>query len=1362
MSQTSSSQAQTNFTSSSGQGLYVDPRTGWATANFLLASLPANNNLGPSVQLSISYSPFLSDNPYDVGIGCSLGLSSYNYDTKQLTLNTGEQYYLNDPATVSGSTQLEVNQKKLDNFVVYKEQAPGEGYQYRVVYKNGTVDILRYVSAVLYMPALTCTPVGHYVTYAWNVYGDSMRLINIVDESENILFQGDYSDTEATFHFWPNVVDEAYSITLIKGNEYLQQITNAAVDPVFTWTLTYSVVNGMSNELLTGILAPTGYTQSVQYESGAMNFPSQAGVKTALPAVTQSIQSPGAGQPDIVTNYNWSSNNYLGYGYPGMNNYQDYQDNCLQQLDDSFSYSSTAGVSSGTGDGAVAVSIQRTYNNYHLLIQKVVTQAGYAASTTIDITYYAENGLSLDQQPDQYQCLTSQTTTYSDGTNSRAEVTAFTFDEFGNMLTSQSPDGTTDNNGTLTTYTYYPGDQNTYAEDNITLLCPADPNGITRFVQSQTIVPAATTTSYDDVPTQRVEYRYSTIDCLAANGAPMAGKQAIIQVQEDHYSQLNGNDIHLLTKVTDYTTDSQSDWLGQITQITSTVFGLDDPNQTFISTATFNVSIQDGTTLYQDVTFTSPDNLSFTVNRSQSCYSGKVTSLTDRQGNVTTFDYDLLGRVTQKTLNAGDSTYQTTQTISYTLTPGRDDTKASTVRQDANGNQQVTTFDGMGRTLSTSVNGNAPGFLADILYVIGKQAYDAMGRVVLRQSFDYTNPNEPSEDTSPVPSSTRQQTISYDDWGRPATVMITDGTEDDSNAVTITSTYNPAVTSTVNNETVTTALLCATASGISTGYQQVDINPQKKPIRVTHLDHTQTPLGYVTRTYDGLGQLRQEEDEVGSITQWIYDAYGRVSQTTLPENSTVNKTYYAGSSKPLISSISITDGTSVGATPIVLGTQTFDGLHRLTAQTNCGRSMTYGYSDTPNYQGIQLSSPNIITDALGQVVNIDYILQLNEAVSGVTANNADCTPVIMQTVVYDPVTGLPVSTNETDSQSQTMSYTLQGNLSSEEISPLVPVGVPTRTASYVYTLMGRPQQYIDVTGAIQIVTYNSYGRLITLDDPAATVTIAYDALGRVLTRKTVSKETSYSLTLELNYDDMSREIQRDITDQNGVSQLSIATTYYTNSQVESRITTQGGTILRQEGYIYDSRHRLVEYTVSGSEPPADSYGMYLKDQMFTYDALGNITVCATTFWTDNTMTTSDTDTATFIHGNANDPTQLTEVRHSNTTYYPSSIFLSYDTNGRMTIDEAGRTLTYDPLGRLAGVSGNDIHGQPIAGGTYGYDATNTLIRQVVTDGDTHLLYYTQGGEQSVEVQVEAQTLQRQVKLGHTCLGISEEDVTTPS
>ncbi|CZT29645.1 sugar-binding protein [Pseudomonas cerasi] len=80
---------------------------------------------------------------------------------------------------------------------------------------------------------------------------------------------------------------------------------------------------------------------------------------------------------------------------------------------------------------------------------------------------------------------------------------------------------------------------------------------------------------------------------------------------------------------------------------------------------------------------------------------------------------------------------------------------------------------------------------------------------------------------------------------------------------------------------------------------------------------------------------------------------------------------------------------------------------------------------------------------------------------------------------------------------------------------------------------------------------------------------------------------------------------------------------------------------------------------------------------------------------------------------------MTQITNSNGEYYPPEIKLHYDPDGNLDIDEAGRTLKYDPLGRLIEV------GTPSAGIHYKYDPQDQLTGET-RGADRDLRFYRDG------------------------------------
>lgn len=481
--------------------------------------------------------------------------------------------------------------------------------------------------------------------------------------------------------------------------------------------------------------------------------------------------------------------------------------------------------------------------------------------------------------------------------------------------------------------------------------------------------------------------------------------------------------------------------------------------------------------------------------------------------------------------------------------------------------------------------------------------------------------------------------------------------------------------------------------------------------------------------YDGLGRVREHTDALKNKTQYTYDEFDRVLTQTLADGTVVTKTYDENSTDELITSISVTPK---GGTAMLLGTQEFDGLGRLTMSTSGGRTQTYTYTGP-------CTSPSASLDSMSNSMSYTYVAELDDAVTVVKSSTGN----IDQSFVYEHKTGRMLEANEKNGQSKKMVWWPTGELEQETFLLSTQ---PQRQAGYEWTLQGQPLKYTDVAGNIQTLDYDAYGRVVTITDPQVTVTITYDAAGRVSTQNTVAPGGDTLLTT-LTWDDFSREIQRNIQPSNG-NALTLVQTYTLNDLMESRTTTYG-TATRTEGYTYDVRNRLTRYDCqcNGSiDPVVDGYGQPITSQTFTLDALSNITKCVTV------ITGGNTDTALYFFENPQDPTQLTRITHTFTPAYPSEISLQYDANGRMTKDEAGRLLSYDETGRLIKITDSDHN----ALSTYGYDAMNTLVMQTLPDDDLRQLFYA-GTRLVSEASSKTQQISRYVPGTNGSAAVSEEN-----
>ena len=252
---------------------------------------------------------------------------------------------------------------------------------------------------------------------------------------------------------------------------------------------------------------------------------------------------------------------------------------------------------------------------------------------------------------------------------------------------------------------------------------------------------------------------------------------------------------------------------------------------------------------------------------------------------------------------------------------------------------------------------------------------------------------------------------------------------------------------------------------------------------------------------------------------------------------------------------------------------------------------------------------------------------------------------------------------------------------------------------YEYSRQARLISYTDVLKQTQTYEYDEFARLKATQLGNTRSTFAYDALSQLKTIETIDGQQK--LKIDLEYDDFGREILRTFDLGNQTVQT-LSQTYDEVDRLTRRVLMQGSEKLREEGYGYDERGRLVDYSCTGSQRPEDPYGKIIKGQLFGFDAQDNLSLVETSF-------DGGSHLITFEYTNELDPCQLTGLTNELTPplpgdpLYPPRIDFTYDADGNLLRDEVGRILAYDSLGRLISVSapgesGNDYH----------YDSLDTL------------------------------------------------------
>ncbi|THD57002.1 type IV secretion protein Rhs [Enterobacteriaceae bacterium ML5] len=1199
----------------------VDPRTGLFNVNLALANLRSGDLAGPGLALALRYSP-LSNRNDGFGRGFALNLSHYDRQKRKLYLSSGESYSIS-------SSETTVLQQKLKSFIFKKTDDPGATYQ--IIHKSGLTEILTMLDSGAYTTRIK-DALGRWLGLSWELNGTKHRLSGVYEikgGKNSPLCSVSYSDNPeraVTFSVLPGDPEAGYDMVFCIRDGELRSVTSHADTPALVWSFTYGDPDPKWPRYLTGMVSPTGMKQEVLYAyvgSRSARFPDGIGLPS-LPRVFGHTLSPGGGQPDVLTRWDWTEENYLGRNLPGHHEqWQPDKDLALMlELLPGYVYGSTENILGA--DKRVIRKVTRRYNNYHLQVSESTLRDGKTYSVATE--YHALPGAAPDEQPPQYQLPRRQTETWQTDNGTRTSVTQWQFDASGNLLAEQLPDGA------AVEYLYYPAQ----GESNN---CPPDPHGFVRWLKLKAVLPPRI---YGDEVRTRTRYYWKKMDRLSEGG------DAVLLDHIEATTVLPGRkpgekDTKRLRTRFSYTYHSDAqDTLtyGRESRLITTrwpdVSG--SPGESYSQTQDFSYASSPGY-LTRTETLTTFDGISLTVYTVQHPVMGHLLSEKDAQDVVTRYCWDKLGRMLKRTKASGTA-YESITTCKYTITKAGIETMVT----DPLGNQIKVFYDAAGREITRSqrdTDGNKK------WYDISTQAFSVLGEVLTTQASDWLTGTE-----TPYTMST---TLGYDGFGSPCRQITSDG-------VTVTDTFDPvAMLRTVKSS----------GGGLTSATWTTELDPRLLlPRKVAVAGGEQKCERKYT--WDGHHRLREMTDENGGVTKYTWDDAGRLLTQTLPDGTVVTRTWARHLSGDLLTGISVTGQDGAGNTKTwSLGMQEFDGPGRLKTSESGGRHLLYSYDGVSPLPKAVITTSGAVIQYTRERFLDNALMELN--ISPGTGSQAAS---VKQTFVRNPQAGSLLKATEGSMVTENTLFP-SGLLKSEQFTSATG-GV--RNAAYVRTLSGAVSQYTDPAGKKATLTRDTFGRMTRTEDSDLTASLRYDALGRVSAHTITNLDTGATLTTALAYDSLGREMSRTVTDSHG-NTTKQTLTWSPGSQLSGRVTLTNGQAVLTEAFTYDSRNRLTDYTAAGTLLPQDGYMQEIKAQRFTFDVLNNLTRVTTTLKDDSQ------DVATYHYDNADDPMQLTSVEHTHKAY-PGKITLDYDADGRMTRDETGRTRSYDAAGRLVSVSGS--------------------------------------------------------------------------
>jgi YD repeat-containing protein len=1229
----------------------VDPRTGQYTVSLSLPDVKTNDLQGPGLPLSLGFNPLNSvDSGY--GRGWNLQLSQYDISKNIISLSTGETFARSsqDAEGPDGRARMWFGEQKLDTFHCYAVTAVGGGKHYWVMHKSGLKEVLAPQAGGVALPIEIHAPSGHKVTLSYNTFATNESILNEVKDAAGITLLKVKRDTalnQVHIDLGPGGANTVRFMMQLEPNTALvKKVVLPTTDNACWWFDYGAEKNGYA--IIREARTPVGGRETILYEDDGHAFPDGSGVKPRNPPrVTTHITDTGTGLAHVKVGYTYANagpitrSNFLGAGvnipYTG-----DGMDN-LYKYNGEYHYETVETLYEGVAPGAPVVrTVRRRFNKFHLLISETTHQGSNIHTVA---TAYNLLPVQFPDQPKNCQLPKSVSTTWDirETGMSRTETVLYEHDPAGNMTKQTEP------TGVVETSTWYDATCGTG--------CPTDPEGFTRYLKEKKVTPGPS--ENPGAPELVTAYTYTKLPPVA--GSPMNDWWA-----PNTETLTEGNQVLQETQYTLLNIPNDAFKHGRMAETVVTMNGKDT------KTTYAYAKIKNGTVLettetltgfdHQDPSAPSEDrrHVQKAITLEHSLLNGEPLLNHDDNDVEIRYTYDVLRRVTSETVAPADENtdpeenYEATRAYTYTLCdaslPAGQRTQAKQTLEDVNGVHTATHFDGLNRAIEEWRDDAdaAAGNNTKALRQTYTAHYDVSGNLVDETEFDWMG-------AVPMPL---KSTYEYDDWGAQKCVIGPDRVKVYEETIPV---------GTAEHPDGPVQRSWSQQGTQKTGVTETWLNHFEKPVMIQRFNLNNERISRHDYEYDGLGRTAKEItgiDGVRRTTSFVYDAFDRLLENTLPLGARVTRTFAPHSSEDLPTKISVDTK--------VLGEQTFDGLGRMIQSITGGRTKTFSYA--PGF-----SKPESVVTPSGHMIEYTYIPQLGEEpVSRSLKEEEGGSPFAIDNLAfgYDPKNARLLTCKVDNVELLKREYFSTGEVSQETG---IVAGEPYEM-KYLYSRLGRLQRYTDVLSQEQRYEYDFAGRLSNTRLESTTSAFTYDELGRPHT--VLTSDSGQSLKVTLAYDEFGRETERKF--EFGTTTQTLTQQYDDVDCLTERKLVQGeapsAEVLRLEKYTYDFRGRLSGYTCEGTELPVDSAGTVISSQAFTFDGLDNIMTLRTN------VGLADDNFAIYGYGQGTqDPAQLQSISNiSENPAYPDRSF-TYDADGNLTKDEEERTLAYDALGRLTAV-----------------------------------------------------------------------------
>ncbi|MHB1524597.1 MAG: putative Ig domain-containing protein, partial [Candidatus Dormibacteria bacterium] len=714
--------------------------------------------------------------------------------------------------------------------------------------------------------------------------------------------------------------------------------------------------------------------------------------------------------------------------------------------------------------------------------------------------------------------------------------------------------------------------------------------------------------------------------------------------------------------------------------------------------------------------------------------SGDLTSVTDRDNNVTQFAYttssshlidhiiDPLGRtVAHFTYGSDGRISGQTDALGNSTSLGYNIGNLSgTVTAPGASNSSSLSFDSLGNvTSATDPTGDKSSATYSGDYLTSQT--QTVGSTQMTTQYSYDTHGNVTSVTDPLGN---VSSTSYNSFGEPTSTSDAQGNTStyqyDANGNLLSTTSPSGAVASFTYDSHGEMLTATSAAGTATNtYDQYG-----------NLTSTTTPQGVTTtNTYDALGNLLTSSwtwvDPTNPSnthvieTENTYDGNGNLVQTSTYDNgmlrSTTSSTYDADGH--VISSTDQYGGVTTSvydADGRLIQTTTPDGLVTDTVYDSQGRVI---YTDDPHKPGVPCDGTETTYDQAGRVTETQRLANLVITVSqsnGVWSSAFTSAGAVLSTstTTYDSA-GRAISTTDPAGLVTNNQYDAAGQVTqTSEV-----VGSTTRTTTSTYNADGQVASTTDAMGNTTQYQYNAAGQVTTTTfADGSTVTDQYNALGQ----KTAETDQNGNVT-QYQYGpfgNLTEVIEPSVT--NPVTGNPANPTYRYTYDTYGNMTSMTDALGRTTSYAYDAYGHKLSETLPMGQTETWAYNGLGQMTSFT-DFDGNVTDYTytttgtpgvapgqleqeTIYAAGNLSTPYDTITDTYGQGNPNSQGSYTDTVSDSLSGATTSS--TYDVNGNLvqiTSPQGTINYTYDPAtGLETGVSTSNTSIQ------YGYDQAGEL------------------------------------------------------